>query len=42
MVIILSIAKQLGFAFLFVAITLSFIRKIMNLEGIKKIVPSSH
>jgi hypothetical protein len=42
MAIILSIAKQLGVAILFVAITLSFIRKIMNLEGIKKVVPSCH
>jgi len=42
MAIILSIAKQLGVAVLFVAVTLSFISKIMNLEGIKKIVPSSH
>jgi hypothetical protein len=42
MALVLSIAKQLGVAVLFVAITLSFIRKIINLEGIKKIVPSSH
>jgi len=42
MAIILSIAKQLGVAVLSVAVTLSFIRKIMNLEGIKKIVPSSY
>jgi len=40
--IILSIAKHLGVAILFMAITLSFIRKIMNLEGVKKIVPSSY
>jgi len=42
MAIILSIVKQLCVAILFVALTLLFIRKIMNLGGIKKIVPSSH